>query len=244
MYENSSNGKVYIGQTVHPEKRKKRHEKAQNKNKFHSAIKSYGFDHFQYIVLYENVPENQLDALEKYCIWIFDSMNSGYNMTAGGDSNPSHNPEVVEKRNKTIREPEYRESASKRATEMNRKRIEEGTHHFITDNPNIKRIEDGTHNFITDHPMKKTENRDAQSKRLRENNPNIKRIKDGTHHFITDNPNDDPILLNKAQRGRAKTRRKKKEELGQTYLFSDILEQEENNANNYKTRQDQASAEN
>ena len=234
MYENSSSGKVYIGQTVHPEKRKKRHKKAGSNTKFHNAINKYGFDHFEYTILQENIPEQELDDLEKYYISIFDSMNSGYNMTEGGDFTPSKNPEAAEKISKAIQ-----------------KQIKEGIHKFLdkefreNQNKRIrKEVAEGTHNFITDHPMKKTENRDAQSKRLRENNPNIKRIKDGTHQFLENNPMKDPILLNKAQRGGAKTRRKKKEELGQTYLFSDILEQEENNANNYKTRQDQASAEN
>lgn len=54
--------------------------------------------------------------------------------------------------------------------------IENGTHHFITDNPNVRRIEDGTHHFLGGELQ-------------RENSR--KRIEDRTHNFLTDHPNKD-----------------------------------------------------
>ena len=240
MYENSSNGKAYIGQTVHPEKRKREHKRADSNSKFHKAIKSYGYEHFDYSALHENAPEKKLDSLEKYYIFAYNSYKNGYNLTEGGDSVPAKNPEVAAKISKAIQKQVEDGIHHFVINNPNKKRMEDGTHHFLTNNPNKKRMEDGTHHFLTnnpskkqiedgknvfftDNPSKKPENRKAASKRMRKRN-------------FENNPNDDPILLNKAQRGGAKTRRKKKEELGQTYLFSDILEQEEQNGNINRTK--------
>ena len=81
--------KYYVGQTIHPEARFKRHiDYAINKkdnNKFHNALRKYGLDNFVYCVLEENVLIDNLDMREIYWIEEFDSFYSGYNLTLGGD---------------------------------------------------------------------------------------------------------------------------------------------------------------
>lgn len=45
------NNKVYIGQTVNEHKRKIDHKNSKKKDRFHGAIRKYGFDSFKYSVL-------------------------------------------------------------------------------------------------------------------------------------------------------------------------------------------------
>ena len=52
-YTNKINGKKYVGQTIHPEKRKWEHSKAYDDSIFHRAIRKYGFDAFDYEVIEE-----------------------------------------------------------------------------------------------------------------------------------------------------------------------------------------------
>ena len=85
---NTKSEKWYIGQTIRPESRFKRHiDYAINKkdnNKFHNALRKYGLDNFVYCVLEENVLIDNLDMREIDCIEEFDSFYSGYNLTLGG----------------------------------------------------------------------------------------------------------------------------------------------------------------
>lgn len=81
----------YIGQTIHPERRFKRHiDYAINKkdnNRFHNALRKYGLDNFIYCVLEDNVLKENLNMRETDWIEYYDSFYSGYNMTTGGDTN-------------------------------------------------------------------------------------------------------------------------------------------------------------
>ena len=83
--------KWYLGQTIHPEGRFKRHiDYAINKkdnNRFHNALRKYGLDNFIYCVLEENVLKENLNLKEIEWIEYYDSFYSGYNMTTGGDTN-------------------------------------------------------------------------------------------------------------------------------------------------------------
>ena len=59
---------------------------------FHKAVRKYGFDNFQYEVvfreLFESIEEckDKLNELEQYYIELYDSYRSGYNSTLGGDT--------------------------------------------------------------------------------------------------------------------------------------------------------------
>lgn len=87
-------GKSYIGQTTNlPDVRKAQHRKSAEKGvktKFYDAIRKYGFDSFDFEVVYTLVTEGdlrqELNALETYYIGKYDSYQNGYNMTIGGDT--------------------------------------------------------------------------------------------------------------------------------------------------------------
>lgn len=96
-YKSSSN-KYYIGRTIHEHKRKNTHKwYAKNSNStgvyaFQNAIKKYGFENFEYTVLYRYSSENRKNTIqvlnEKEIYYIDKFKKEGkslYNMTIGGD---------------------------------------------------------------------------------------------------------------------------------------------------------------
>ena len=81
-YTNKNTGKKYIGQTIHPEQRKRNHlHEAIVKESdyyFHRSIRKYGWDAFDYEVLEDNV-EN-LNERENHYINTYDTLwPNGYN---------------------------------------------------------------------------------------------------------------------------------------------------------------------
>ena len=88
---NVLNGKVYVGQTRRSiELRFKEHIKsAQSGHGYylHNAMKKYGIDNFKICVLAETDSIDELNRLELYFIHLYDSVNTGYNLSYGGDSN-------------------------------------------------------------------------------------------------------------------------------------------------------------
>lgn len=89
------NGKKYVGQTIHLEKRKQEHKNQACNPKcasydcaFHRAIRKYGVDNFEFFILEDNIPRQLLDEKEIYWIQKMNSFgNDGYNMTVGGNGN-------------------------------------------------------------------------------------------------------------------------------------------------------------
>lgn len=93
LITNDINSKVYVGQTTQTlNKRFNGHccySKADRSTNMYikRAIHKYGKDKF-YIQLIEECPINMLNEREKYWINFYDSYNTGYNLTLGGqDSN-------------------------------------------------------------------------------------------------------------------------------------------------------------
>lgn len=90
-YTNRINGKVYIGQTTNEEKRKKDHRGAYIDSPFHRAIRKYGFENFDYEVVFETISSDPdrlkflLNTMEIYFIRKYNSYGKGgYNCTLGG----------------------------------------------------------------------------------------------------------------------------------------------------------------
>ena len=93
-YTSRTTGKVYIGQTVNEYKRKNAHKHMQTdwQSHFYKAIAKYGYDDFDYEVIYEVISaipgyvKQVLDMMEIYYIQKYKSTNPkfGYNIAAGG----------------------------------------------------------------------------------------------------------------------------------------------------------------
>ena len=91
----SPSNKVYIGQTLNEERRKKEFfnlKKQYGGLKIYNARKKYKPENFKYEVLFEKeyddikIANNELNALEEKYINVYDSINNGYNISLGGES--------------------------------------------------------------------------------------------------------------------------------------------------------------
>ena len=89
IHINKINHKIYVGQTCQiPEKRWRNGEGYKGSPYFYNAIKKYGWDNFEHIILKENLTQEEANQMEKYYIQIFNSNNTnfGYNIKPGGQN--------------------------------------------------------------------------------------------------------------------------------------------------------------
>lgn len=82
-YTNLESGKMYIGQTLYPERRWHAHRYCKNPTGWHKDYQNNS-DKYEYSVIEYDVPEDKLDEREIFWIKFFDSYNNGYNLTEGG----------------------------------------------------------------------------------------------------------------------------------------------------------------
>jgi len=89
VFRNKLNGKVYVGKSNDLYRRHREHIYYLNNNKdtctiLNRAWQKYGADNFEYEVVC-HCDESELNEKEKYYVELYDSLNNGYNCTAGGD---------------------------------------------------------------------------------------------------------------------------------------------------------------
>lgn len=85
---NNINNKIYIGQTTRSIEERWREHLTTNRRQdlpIYRAFQKYGKEHFQ-IEMVEECENKLLDEREKFWINYFDTYNSGYNASIGGDS--------------------------------------------------------------------------------------------------------------------------------------------------------------
>ena len=87
VHTNKITGKSYVGQTRQsPTLRWQKGLGYRTQPKFFRAIKKYGWDNFEHKVLAENLTKPEADLLEQQFIIKFDAIESGYNITPGGNN--------------------------------------------------------------------------------------------------------------------------------------------------------------
>lgn len=94
MHKNKINGKVYIGQTCQkPEYRWNHGEGYINCSYFYRAIKKYGWDSFEHIILEENLSFEEANEKEQYFISLYKANQEqfGYNLQSGGSNHQVSN---------------------------------------------------------------------------------------------------------------------------------------------------------
>ena len=107
VYKHTSpSGKSYIGQTNNYKSRCNQHKSKSNGCvAFSNAIKKYGWDNFEHIILEQCSNANSANEREIYWIKHVDSFNNGYNLTPGGNNYMEElwkNPEFKEKMKKSF----------------------------------------------------------------------------------------------------------------------------------------------
>lgn len=87
-HKNKINGKIYIGQTKQePEKRWKNGAGYKNCTLFYEAIKKYGWNNFEHIILEQKeMSQEEANNKEDFYIKLYNSknINFGYNINDGG----------------------------------------------------------------------------------------------------------------------------------------------------------------
>lgn len=107
IHKNKTNEKVYVGQTNDVSKRwAGQGTHYMSCPKFWKAICKYGWDGFDHIILEENLTIEEANQKEAEYIKIFDSINNGYNIAAGGAN--AEKPYLSEYMKEKWKEPEYR----------------------------------------------------------------------------------------------------------------------------------------
>ena len=93
-HTNKINGKCYIGQTCQTlSQRWRKGDGYKSSTYFYHAIKKYGWDNFEHIILECGLNEDEVDEREKFWIKYFNSNNKdfGYNLSDGGNLEHSFN---------------------------------------------------------------------------------------------------------------------------------------------------------
>lgn len=117
----SPSGKSYIGITKqNPEYRWRNGENYKSSPHFYSAIRKYGWENFEHIILYEGLTKEEACACEQYHIKELNTTNRefGYNDRAGGEVGALFNDETRRKQRDAVRaywaKPENRQKAKGR----------------------------------------------------------------------------------------------------------------------------------
>ncbi len=101
LIKNFTNGLKYIGQTIQSSQERFsqhiRESKAKNRKEYHypisRAIREYGEEAFDYGILAEKVPIEDLDLIEAHYIDMYDTTNPkvGYNVSIGHNDTSNFN---------------------------------------------------------------------------------------------------------------------------------------------------------
>ncbi len=199
---NTVNGMQYVGKDSNLPSRSKEHlsGKTPQCRHVHRAIQKYGRDAFSVkIIQYPGISQEALNAVERWKIRHLQTLASGgYNLKEGGEGgNPSE--ETRQKMSESTRRTQKKRVAegthhfldSKIQRRTQKKRVAEGTHHFL--GINQKRVAEGTHHFLGGEIQRRT-----QKKRVAEETHNFlggeiqrrtnqKRVVEGTHNFLGEN---------------------------------------------------------
>lgn len=98
-YTNKINNKIYIGETIREEGRKKEHKRFKSNKPniyFYNSVKKYGWENFDYSILYETFGETKdivNKEIKKKEVELIKKLGArvwGYNMTDGGDGAVGH----------------------------------------------------------------------------------------------------------------------------------------------------------
>ena len=107
MHKNKTNGKVYIGITCQKPHNRWKEGRGYSNTIFAKAIKKYGWDGFEHIILYDKMSKDGAAQKEIELIKEYNSkdIDFGYNMTDGGEATFGfkHSEESIKKMSESTR---------------------------------------------------------------------------------------------------------------------------------------------
>lgn len=152
-YTNVVTGKKYIGQTIHPEQRKRNHlHEAMTRNSdyyFHRSIRKYGWDMFKYEVL-EEVDRELLNERELHYIQTHNSLwPNGYNQSLAKALNETAIQKMSETKKqifatmtkeerKSLTEKLCKSNIGKKRSEDTRKKMSESAKKHLKEKPRVR----------------------------------------------------------------------------------------------------------
>lgn len=106
IHKNKINGKVYVGIThyTNPKKRWRGGREYRRNILFNKAIEKYGWDNFEHVVLFKNLPQKIACRIEILLIKRYRSKNICYNIADGGQGISAMNEMIRSKISKTTSE--------------------------------------------------------------------------------------------------------------------------------------------
>lgn len=150
---NNINGKVYIGQTTAPIKERwsKHCSPSSNCVKLKNAIQKYGESNFTVEIIAECSNRDELNKLEKSLIQKHNSIESGYNLTDGGNAF-NHSEETKDKIRKfrvgyrfsdEAKEKMSKSAKGRKMSEEQKKKISESLEGRPAHNKGKKKVKNG-----------------------------------------------------------------------------------------------------
>lgn len=120
MHINKINGKRYIGQTKQSVERRWGGNGCNYKYcpYFYRAIKKYGWNNFEHIIIQDNLTKEEANLLENLNIIAFNTINRdfGYNLTTGGEQ-PIYSEEAKQKMSESHKGKHLSEETKKKMSE-------------------------------------------------------------------------------------------------------------------------------
>jgi len=151
-YTNKKTGKKYVGQTIHPEQRKRNHlHEAIVKESdyyFHRSIRKHGIDAFEYEMLEENV--DNLNDRENHYINIYNTLwPNGYNQcpAAALDKTAIEKMKETKKRQFAAMSKEERRArvecmvqsnTGRKNSDETKKKMSESAKKYLAENPRVR----------------------------------------------------------------------------------------------------------
>lgn len=152
-YTNNVTGKKYIGQTIHPEQRKRNHlHEAIVKNSdyyFHRSIRKHRWENFEYQVLEENVLQSSLNERENYFIEKYNTVwPNGYNQCLANsldekaikkmsDTKRARYAAMTEEERKALTKNLCEKNKGSKRSEETRRKMSESVKKYLSENPRV-----------------------------------------------------------------------------------------------------------
>lgn len=97
LHINKINKKIYVGITSYGNPKKRWSYGYRGNSHFQAAIDKYGWDNFEHIIVFKNLPKDEACRIEQFLIIRYRKQNRCYNIANGGEGATAMSNETIEK---------------------------------------------------------------------------------------------------------------------------------------------------